>query len=325
MIAWRDSIRLACVELGLLLLQEPLGRHPRAPLFGQDIVCVHSGLRCRWRRALPGRPLCANKVNSPLNARREFRGRPLRDLRLGVSMIWRAREDPMRNILIFVAFFVQFAGMALAESPVAGPTGHRSIATPICPAAISSRSSTPRSRPANRPVSPAPTAAPTPTIPSSVGLFPEIAASATTASYTGAFSAEIVRPRRRRCSRRAEAQAARLDFLYRDRHRRRRAPRPRPAARFPGRRLERRPDLADWAREAEADANLAVGDALHGRRHGALRCRRRLDRLCPALANAAAHGTEDDGDKRKLFRPALDASVAGYLRCGRRPAGARTR
>ena len=215
----------------------------------------------------------------------------------------------MRNILIIVTFFVQFAGMALAESPMEERRAivHRDTDFPggdiqsvfdttleACESACFTKAE--------------------------CGAYTYNAQSAAcflksemgeTAPYTGAFSAQVL-DRPAAVLDGAEAQAARLDFLYET------------DIAAAERRAEDLPhdflvggwdagDLAEWAREAETDANLvsamrymagatvlsdAAGDWIDYAR----------------LSNAAALATEDSGDKRKFFDQALDASIAGFLR-----------
>ncbi len=215
----------------------------------------------------------------------------------------------MRNILIFVAIFVQFAGMALAESPVDSRRAiiHRDTDFPggdiqsvfdttleACQSACFTR---------------AECGAYTYNSKSSACFLKS--GMGDTAPYAGAFSAEVI-DRPAGVLARAEAQAARLDFLFAtDLLSAERQARDLPHD-FPvgGWSAE---DLAEWAREAEGNANLA--SAMRYMAGATVVSDAAGDWIDYArLSNAAALATEDSADTARYFDQALGASIAGYLR-----------
>ena len=132
-----------------------------------------------------------------------------------------------------------------------------------------------------------------------------------TAQYSGAVSADI-KDRSAALLAAAEAQAARLDFLYETdiASAERRATDLPHEFRVGGWNAQ---DLAEWSREAEADANLV--SALRYMAGATVLSDAAGDWIDYArLSNAAALATEDSGDKRAYFDQALDAAIAGYLR-----------
>jgi uncharacterized protein YfaS (alpha-2-macroglobulin family) len=215
----------------------------------------------------------------------------------------------MRFFLVFIAFFLGFTGMALAESPVPDkrvilfrdadfPGGDlQSIfdtniqaCETACFANAACGAYTYNTR--------------------SNACFLKERRGAQEA-YAGAFSAEVI-PVPPSVVTGAEARAANLDFLYAS---------DLSAATRAARRLPHDfvsggfnpADLVNYARQAEAEANIvsamrymaaatvitdAAGDWIEYAR----------------LSNAAAQNTANSGDKNKLFRQALDAAINGYLR-----------
>ncbi len=215
----------------------------------------------------------------------------------------------MRLFLIFIAFFFNFAGVALAESAVPQKRVilHRDTDFPggdiqsifdttleacetACLTRADCRAFTYNARSA------------------SCFLKETVGGSE---SYAGAFSAEVIAVPPAVVAR-ADARAGRLDFLYETdltsaRQRALELPREFLAGGWTAE------DLRGWAREAEADANIV----------SAMRYMAAATVISDAgqdwadyarLANAAAFATSDNSEKRKLFQTGMDAAIAGYLR-----------
>jgi len=249
-----------------------------------------------------------NKVNKGLTGI-EYPPLKLRDAPRSDSMGPRAREDPMRLILIFFALIFSFAGIVLAEGPVPEKRVilHRDTDFPggdiqsifdttleTCESACLTREDcrafTFNSR--------------------SQACFLKDRVGARE-SYSGAFSAEMVAVSPAVVAA-AEARVERLGFLYESditqaQSRARALPREFLSGGWSA------DELRNWAREAEADANIV----------SAMRYTAAATVVSDAgqdwadyarLANAVAFATSNQSDRNKLYQTALEAAISGYLR-----------
>jgi len=215
----------------------------------------------------------------------------------------------MRNILIFVTFFVQFAGMAFAESPI---DERRAIVyrdTDFPGGDIQSIFDTTLEACESACFTRADCDAYTYNSQSSACFLK--ARAGDPAQFAGAFSAQVL-ARPADLLARAEGQAARLDFVHETdiaaaARRAQTLPHDYPVGGWSAE------DLSEWAREAEADANLAA--AMRYMAGATVVSDAAGDWIDYArLSNAAALATEDTGDARGYFDQALDAAIAGFLR-----------
>ena len=217
----------------------------------------------------------------------------------------------MRKVLVFIAIFVQFAGIALAESPLDPRRAilYRDTDFPgqdiqsifdttleACESACFTRAEcgayTYNSR--------------------SAACFLKSGFEAG-ASYGGAFSAEVI-DRPAALLTRAETLAAKLDFLSEADLGAARTlaldlPHDYPVGGWTAE------ELAGWASDAEREANLVSAMRyIAGATVVSDAAEHWID--FARLSTAAGLATENDADKRTYFDQALDAAIAGYLRAG---------
>ncbi|MCB1329803.1 MAG: alpha-2-macroglobulin family protein, partial [Maritimibacter sp.] len=215
----------------------------------------------------------------------------------------------MRNILIFVTFFMSFAGMALAESPLDPRRAIVHRDTDFPGGDIQSIFDTTREACETACFTRQGCAAYTYNSKSAACFLKSEMGE--TSDFTGAFSAEVI-DRPAALLDRAEAQAARLDFLHESdiaaaETRARALPHDFPVGGWSA------GALTEFAREAEGNANLAA--AMRYMAGATVISDAAGDWIDYArLSNAAARATEDTGDARKYFDQALDAAISGFLR-----------